>query len=66
MECSLQKTYNHTTYVSSFTSTFFRDEEGWNYYYIIAFEGDNKVLHIYDFARQHIIAEVTYQGSFEA
>jgi len=66
MECQLQRTYNHTSYIKSFTSTVFNDEEGWNYYYIIVFEGDNKVVNIYDFLRQKIIAEITYIGNFDA
>lgn len=66
MDCQLQRTYKHESYIKSFTSTLFYDEEGWNYYYIIVFEGQDKVVHIYDFLRQKIIAEVTYQGTFDA
>ena len=66
MECTLLRTYEHTSYISSFTSTFFTDEDGWNYYYILAFEGERKVVHIYDFGRQRIIAEISYEGGYDA
>ena len=66
MECQLQKTYNHTSYIKSFTSTFFHDQEGWNYYYVIVAEGEPNVVNIYDFVRQKIIAEITYQGAYDA
>ena len=66
MDCQLQRTYNHTSYITSFASTYFTDNDGWNYYYIIGFEGEKKVFHVYDFVRQQIIAEITYQGEYDA
>lgn len=66
MSCDVVRTYNHTSRVRSFTSSYFRDDDGWNYFYSIVFEGQSKVIHIYDFMRQLLIAEVTYQGDYEA
>jgi hypothetical protein len=66
MNCDVVQTYNHTSRIRSFTSSYFRDEEGWNYYYSIVFEGQNKLVHIYDFLRQKLIAEISYRGDFEA
>jgi hypothetical protein len=56
MNCEVARTYSHTSRIRSFTSSFFRDEEGWNYYYSMVFEGQGKVIHIYDFLRQQLIA----------
>lgn len=66
MNCEVRRSYNHSSRIRSFTSTFFTDTEGYNYYYTIVFEGQNKVVHIYDFARQQLIAEITYTGSYDA
>lgn len=56
MNCEVRRTYNHNSRIRTFTSSYFTDQEGWNYYYSIVFEGQNKVVHIYDFARQQLIA----------
>lgn len=66
MNCEVVRTYNHTSRIRSFTSSFFRDQQGWNYFYSMVFEGQNKVIHIYDFMRQLLIAEITYQGDYDA
>lgn len=56
LHCSLEKNYTHSGYIHSFTTAFFTDQEGWNYYYIISFEDAKNVVHIYDFRRQKKIA----------
>jgi len=66
MNCEVRRTYNHSSRIRTFASSYFTDQEGWNYYYSIVFEGQNKVAHIYDFGRQQLIAEITYQGDYEA
>ena len=66
MNCTNRSSYVHTSYISSFASTVFIDEEGWNYFYIIVFEGEKKVVNIYDYLRKQIVAEITYQGTYDA
>lgn len=66
MNCAVRRSYNHTTRIRSFASTYFTDTEGFNYFYSIVFEVESKVVHIYDFGRQQLIAEITYTGSYEA
>jgi hypothetical protein len=66
MKCNVTRSYNHTSRIRSFASTYFKDDDGDNYFYNLVLEGENKVLHIYDFARQKIIATVTFTGDYEA
>lgn len=66
INCILEKNYTHTSYIHTFTTAGFYDEEGFNYYYIIVFEGQKNVIHIYDFTRQKIVAEITYSGTYDA
>jgi len=58
MNCTVVATYNHTSRIRSFTSTGFLYDKEFNYYYNIVFEGDGKFVHIYDFGRQKIIAQI--------
>jgi hypothetical protein len=64
MNCEVVRTYNHSSRIRSFSSHYFLDQEDWNYFYIIVFETQNKIVHIYDFLRQTLIAEITYTGDY--
>lgn len=56
LNCDVVRSYNHTSRIRAFSSSYFRDEEGWNYFYSIVFDGESKIIHIYDFLRQNLIA----------
>ena len=64
MNCTLERTYNHNSRIKTFTSSFFTDEEGFQYYYSIVFDGQPNLVHIYDFQGQKQIAEITYNGGY--
>lgn len=66
MKCNVAKSYNHTSRIRSFASTYFKDDDGDNYYFNLVFEEENKVLRINDFSRQKVIAIVNYTGDYEA
>lgn len=66
MDCNVRNSYNHTSRLRSFTSTIFRDDDGWNYFYSLVLEGDSKRLRIYDYLKQKLIAELVYSGDFDA
>ena len=66
MNCQVVRSFNHTSCIRTFASSYFRSETGWSYYYSVVFEGENKKVHIYDFMRQQQIAEITNQGDYEA
>lgn len=64
MNCDVVRTFNHTSRIRSFSSHYFLDPEGWNYFYIIVFEGENKMVHIYNFLKQSLVAEISYTGDY--
>jgi hypothetical protein len=64
MQCVLEKNYTHDSYIHAFTTALVTDQEGWHYYYIIVFEGQKNIVHIYDFVKQKLIAEITYSGTY--
>lgn len=55
-------TYNHTSKIRSFTTAYFRDTEGWHYYYIMVLEGEKQTVNIFDFLKRTLVATIKYTG----
>ena len=52
--------------MSAFTTAYFRDEEGYNYFYIISLANARHVAKIYDYTRHKQIASIEYYGHFDS
>lgn len=64
MNCKVTKTYEHKSRIRAFASANFGDQQGENYFYCIVLEENTRLLHIYDFDRVMIIAEITYEDDY--
>jgi hypothetical protein len=62
MDCKVVKTYNHSSRIKSLAVASFIDDEGYNVFYSIVFDGENKNVYIYNYLTQKLVAEITYQG----
>lgn len=64
--CNQAAVFNHTSKIHSFTTSFFKDGEGYQYFYIIVFQGDRKQVEIIDYQHHERLLNITYLGHQEA
>lgn len=66
VRCSEQANYTHNSDIQAFTTAFFTDQEGFNYFYFMVFKEDLKTIRIVDYSRHKYLMNITYVGHREA
>jgi hypothetical protein len=65
MDCKVVSTFNHTSRIRSLAVSTFVDDDAYNIFYSIVFDGDNDKVFVFNYNTKKLIAEITYQADFE-
>lgn len=60
--CHEEAKYAHNTAIATFTTAFFKNYEGFQYFYLFVFKEDLKTIRIVNYTGHSFLMNITYQG----